>query len=91
MSDLIEAIKRNADAFIYTAECRAATTPCFQNKCSHTGLSISIRAEDWKRVKAIVELPEYQVAFKRLIWCLNMHSDISSDEHSIILKLVGEQ
>ena len=91
MSDLIQAIKDNQDAFIYTAECRASTTPCFQNKCSHTGLSTAIRAGDWKRVKTIVELPKYQVAFKRLVWCLNMYSDIDSDEHSRILKIVGEK
>lgn len=91
MSDLIQAIKENQDAFIYTAECRASTTPCFQNKCSHTGLAIAIRSGDWKRVKAIVEMPNYQVAFKRLVWCLNMHSDIGSNEHSRILKLIGKQ
>ncbi len=91
MSDLIDAIKRNADAFEYTAQRRASTTPCFQNKCRHTGLSIAINRKDWKRVQAIVELPSYQVAFKRLVWCLNMHSSIDSDEHSKILKIIGEQ
>lgn len=71
-------------------QCRASTTPDFQNKCSHTGLSIAIESGDWKRVEAIINVPRYQSAFKRLVWCLNMHSSIDSDEHSKILKMIGE-
>ena len=91
MSDLIKAIKDNQDAVLYTAERRSNTTPCFKNKHNHTELAIAIRAGDWKRVKAIVEMPSYQEAFKRLVWCLNMHSDIEHKEHSRILRIVGEQ
>ena len=90
MSDLIQAIKENQDALICTAEYRASTTPCFQNKHNHTELAIAIRAGDWEKVKDIVELPRYQVAFKRLVWCLNRHDRIGHEEHSRILKIVGE-
>lgn len=88
MSELIEAIKRNADAFSYTAERRALTTPDIQNKHSHQGLSIAIKSENWERVEAIINVPRYQHAFKRLVWCLNMHSSIDSGEHGKILKLI---
>ena len=90
MSDLIQAIKDNQDAFIYTAEYRALTTPNPENKTNHLLLKLSIKAGDWERVKTIVELPNYQEAFKRLVWCLNHHDRIGHEEHSRILKIIGE-
>ena len=89
MSDLIQAIKDNQDAFIYTEEWRASTTPNPQNKTNHLALSIAIKAGDWERVKTIVELQQYQVAFERLVWCLNHHNNIGHEEHSRILKIIG--
>ncbi|AUR84763.1 hypothetical protein NVP1063O_096 [Vibrio phage 1.063.O._10N.261.45.C7] len=77
MNTLLKAIKQHPDAFIYTLQSRASTTPSESNKRNHMLLAAHIAGENWGGVSEIIQKPRYRSGLEGVVICLNMDYDYS--------------